>query len=44
MEGTTRGFDPKVRTEIHEKMGKMAKSIAEAAGATAEATFYRGFR
>jgi amidohydrolase len=42
MEGTTRGFDPKVRTEIHEKMGKMAKSIAEAAGATAEATFYRG--
>ena len=42
MEGTTRGFDPKVRGEIHGKMEKMAKSIAEAAGATAEATFYRG--
>jgi amidohydrolase len=42
MEGTTRGFDPKIRGVIHEKMEKMAKSIAEAAGATAEATFYRG--
>ncbi len=42
MEGTTRGFDPKIRTEIHESMEKMAKSIAEAARATAEVTFYRG--
>ena len=42
MEGTTRGFDPTIRTVIHEKMEKMAKFIAEAARATAETTFYRG--
>ncbi len=42
MEGTTRGFDPTIRGKIHERMEKMAKSIAEAAGASAEVTFYRG--
>ena len=33
MEGTTRGFDAKIREEIHSKMERMAKSIAESAGA-----------
>ena len=42
MEGTTRGFDPAIRKEIHERMEKMAKSIAESAGATAEVTIFRG--
>jgi len=42
MEGTTRGFEPAIRKEIHERMEKMAKSIAESAGATAEVTIFPG--
>lgn len=36
LEGTIRSFDPAMREQIHAAMEKTAKSIAEAAGATAE--------
>ena len=35
-EGTIRSFDPEMRTQIHERMEKTARSIAEAAGAEIE--------
>lgn len=36
MEGTIRTLDSKMQKEVHERIRKMAKSIAEAYGATAE--------
>jgi amidohydrolase len=36
LEGTVRSFDPAMRTEIHERMERTARSIAESAGATVE--------
>jgi amidohydrolase len=38
MTGTIRGFDPKIRKEIHERIQKTAKMIAESAGSKAEVT------
>ena len=38
MVGTIRAFDPKIRKNIHEKIEKTAKMIAESAGATAKVT------
>jgi amidohydrolase len=38
MTGTIRGFDSKIQKEIHERIQKTAKMIAESAGATAEVT------
>ncbi len=42
MEGTIRAFDPKIRKDIHERIKKTATSIAESAGATAEAKVQLG--
>jgi amidohydrolase len=36
MVGTIRGFDPKIRKEMHERIQRTTKMIAESAGATAE--------
>jgi amidohydrolase len=36
MTGTIRGFDPKIRKEIHERVHRTAKMIAESAGSKAE--------
>jgi amidohydrolase len=38
MTGTIRGFDSKIQEEIHERIRKTAKMIAESAGASAEGT------
>jgi amidohydrolase len=38
MTGTIRGFDPKIRKEIQERLQKTAKLIAESAGSKAEVT------
>ena len=38
MTGTIRGFDSKIQKEIHERIQKTAKMIAESAGASAEVT------
>jgi amidohydrolase len=38
MTGTIRGFDSKIQNEIHERIQKTAKMIAESAGATADVT------
>jgi amidohydrolase len=36
LEGTIRSFDEDMRRDIHERVGRTARSIAESAGATAE--------
>lgn len=38
MEGTIRTLDPKMQQEVHERMRKMVKAIADAYGATADIT------
>jgi amidohydrolase len=40
--GTIRALDPVIRTELHERVRRTAKGIAEAAGATAEITLDDG--
>lgn len=42
LEGTIRSFDPQVRTQIHTAMERMARSIADAAGASIEWTLELG--
>ena len=43
LEGTLRTFDAAVRTDIHERLKRTAKSIAESAGATADVTVTLGY-
>ena len=38
MEGTIRVFDPKIQNDIHNRIQKTSRSIAESSGATAEVT------
>jgi amidohydrolase len=38
MEGTIRVFDPKIQNDIHDRIQKTARSIAESSGAIAEVT------
>jgi amidohydrolase len=42
MEGTIRTFDPGMQKQIHERVGRTATSIAQAAGATAEVAIEKG--
>ena len=39
LKGTIRTFDPKVQKDVHERLSKMAKSIAASWGAEAEVNF-----
>jgi len=43
MVGTIRTFDPGIREELHARITKTAKSLAEAAGATAEVVIDEGY-
>ncbi len=43
MVGTVRAFDPEMRADIHRRIRKIAESLAEAAGATAEVTIDLGY-
>jgi len=42
LEGTIRSFDPEMRTRIHERMERTARSIAESAGAEVDFTIDQG--
>lgn len=42
MMGTIRTFDPAMKKQIHERIERTAKNIAEAAGASAEVTIHPG--
>lgn len=42
MSGTIRTFDPDMRKEIHERINRTVKNIAESAGATAEVDIHPG--
>jgi amidohydrolase len=43
MIGTIRTFDPEIRKQLHERIGRTARLVAEAAGATAEVTIDDGY-
>ncbi len=43
LEGTIRNFDMGIRDTIHERMEKMATTIADASGASAEVTIHHGY-
>lgn len=43
LEGTIRNFDMGIRDKIHARMEKMATTIADASGASAEVTIHHGY-